>query len=310
MEIKNILVAGNYYEEFKLHLIDHQSKEFRFISPANITAADLQWADTYVGSRPCMNFNLSHLKWVHSFNAGVNNYLELNGWIENNVLLTRTVCSFGEKISEYCLSYILRDLQKHQEFERKQHQKQWKPETPKMIKDHTFVILGTGEIGQKVAKMFNSFGATVYGVSRSGQHKDYFSEVVDHTSSNSVVSRADWIISTLPLTQDTYKIFNHQFFASMNQSVFINVGRGATVDELALIKALDSGRIRYAVLDVLSQEPLPEDSVLWERKDVLITPHISAVTDINEAVECFFETLHKIENNGILHNMVDVMKGY
>jgi phosphoglycerate dehydrogenase-like enzyme len=310
MEIKNVLVAGNYHEEFKKQLVGHHSKEFRFILPANITSADLHWADAYVGSKPCLNFNLSQLKWVHSFNAGVNNYLEVDGWKENNVLLTRTVCSFGERISEYCLSYVLRDLQEHQEFQQKQREKQWKPKTPKMIKDQTFVIFGTGEIGQKVAKSFNSFGATVYGVSRSGQHKDYFTEVVDHSSSYSIVSKADWIISTLPLTQDTHKMFNHEFFSSMNGSVFINVGRGATVDEQALIHALDSKVLRYAVLDVLSKEPLPKNSELWERQDVVLTPHISAVTEINEAVECFFETLGRVENDEKLQNKVDVIKGY
>jgi phosphoglycerate dehydrogenase-like enzyme len=310
MDIKNVLIAGDYEEEFNKQLLDDQSKKFRFLPLDVITEADLSWADVYVGPKPCPNFNFSTIKWVHSFNAGVNNYLEIDGWKEHNVLLTRTVCSFGQRISEYCLSYVLRDLQYHQEFQQKQHKKKWKPTTPKMIKDQTFVIYGTGEIGQEVAKTFTQFGATVYGVSRSGEQKDYFKEVVDHSSTSTFVSKADWIISTLPLTNDTHRMFDSHFFTNLNGSVFINVGRGATVDEQALIHSLDTGKVRFAVLDVLSQEPLPESSELWGREDMIITPHISAVTDLNEAIACFIDTLRKVENNEPLHNQVNVAKGY
>lgn len=310
LNTKNILIAGNYKEAFYKQLSDNQSHEFRFIPLEDITETDLLWADVYVGSKPCPNFTLSNIKWVHSFNAGVNNYLELEGWKEHNVLLTRTVCSFGERISEYCLSYVLQDLQYHKEFGLNQEKKVWKPKTPKMIKDQTVVIFGTGEIGQEVARTFTHFGTTVYGVSRSGKHKDYFKEVVDLNSAGTFLSKADWIISTLPLTKDTHKLFDSQFFNNMNGSVFINVGRGATVDELALIESLETGKLRYAVLDVLTQEPLPESSPLWGRQDIIITPHISAVTELNEAISCFIETLHNVEQDQPLRNRVDIEKGY
>jgi phosphoglycerate dehydrogenase-like enzyme len=310
MKIENILVAGNFEEEFKKQLHAHHTKEFRFIPVEKITDEDLSWADVYVGPRPCLNFALSKIKWVHTFNAGVNNYLEIQGWQENNVLLTRTLCSFGERISEYCLSYVLKELQFHQQYRQNQEDKKWIPKTPKMIKDQTFVVFGTGEIGQEVAKTFSHFGATVYGVSKSGQQKEYFKEVVNMEGLANIISKADWIISTLPLTKDTHLLFNNDFFNKVNEVAFINVGRGATVEESALIQALNSGRIRHAVLDVLTVEPLPEQSSLWEREDVVITPHISAVTNNDEAVSCFLETLDKVEKNEVLRNKVDFLKGY
>lgn len=310
MKITNVLVAGNYQEEFKSHVSSNLLQEFRFIPVEEITPIDLSWADAYVGPRPSPNFNFSNIKWVHSFNAGVNNYLELKGWTENNVLLTRTVCSFGQRISEYCLSYVLQDLQYHSEFQVKQLQKKWEQKTPKMLREQTIVIFGTGEIGQEVAKTFARFGTIVYGVSHSGKQKDFFKEVRTTSNAFTLIDKADWIISTLPLTTETEKLFNSNFFNKLNGTGFINVGRGATVDEEALLHALDLEKVRKAILDVVTTEPLTENSPLWEREDVIVTPHISAVTDINEAIQCFLDTLRKLQNDEPLMNKVDFIKGY
>lgn len=310
MEINNILVAGPYEKEFSRQLPTDIHHNFRFIPVELIKDADFLWADAYVGSEPTLGFPLSNFKWVHSFNAGVNNYLEIDGWIEHHVLLTRTVCSFGQKISEYCLSHVLRELQHQRYFEEKQQEKKWSRKTPKMVKDQTIVVFGTGEIGQEVARTFSQFGATVYGVSQSGQQKAYFHKVIPISSVPSYINKADWVISTLPLTIETKELFNSQLFSYFDGAAFINVGRGATVDERALIEALNAGSVRRAVLDVLTKEPLPEDSELWERDDIIITPHISAVTELDEAIACFIDTLQKIENNEELANKVDFLKGY
>ncbi|WP_102346236.1 D-2-hydroxyacid dehydrogenase [Bacillus sp. Marseille-P3661] len=310
MEIINILVAGPYEEDFQKQLPTSIHPNFRFVAIEEITEGDLAWADAYVGFEPAPQFDLSQLKWIHSFNAGVNNYLALNGWEENDVLLTRTVCSFGERISEYCLSYVLKDLQYQKYFETRQQEKKWIQRTPKMVKDQTIVVFGTGEIGQVLARSFSLLGATVMGVSKSGTSKDYFHKVIPTSAASSVLPIADWVISTLPLTKETNGIFNSKLFSYFNSAAFINVGRGATVDETALMEALNTGKVRQAVLDVFSTEPLLEDSPLWEREDVIITPHISAVTELDEAVACFIDTLKKVEQNEDLHNRVDIEKGY
>lgn len=310
MNIHNILIAGEYQEEFETYFPNMEQKEFRFLPVEAITDHDLDWADAYVGFKPCANFQLSKVKWVHSFNAGVNNFLDIEGWKENHVLLTRTICSFGERISEYCLSYLLTNLQYHGQFQKQQQQKKWIQKTPKLMKDVTILIFGTGAIGQEVAKTFTHFGSTVMGVSESGKQKEYFHKVVPISSVSSIIEEANWIISTLPLTQHTKQLFNEELFSQMKSVGFINVGRGATVDEKALINALDSGNIHTAILDVVEIEPLQKESTLWLRKDVTITPHISAVTELNEAILCFAQTLHAIESNQPLPNSVDFDKGY
>ncbi|HHW37278.1 MAG TPA: D-2-hydroxyacid dehydrogenase [Bacillales bacterium] len=310
MKINNILVAGQYEEVFQKHIPPTTSQNFRFEAIDEITLEDMDWADAYVGSAPASRFDLSKLQWVHSFNAGVNNYLAIDGWQENNVVLTRTICTFGQRISEYCLSYILRDLQHQKYFEELQEEKKWVRNPPIRLKDQTIVVFGTGEIGQEVARNFTHFGMAVYGVSQSGAQKEYFQKVVTTSSAATILPEADWVLSTLPLTDETKEFFNSELVSHFNNAAFINVGRGATVDEDALINALDSGKIRKAVLDVVTIEPLPEDSPLWVREDITITPHISAITDLDEAVICFFDTMKKIQQNEALPNKVDVSKGY
>ena len=105
-------------------------------------------------------------------------------------------------------------------------------------------------------------------------------------------------------------MFNEKIFNAMDGAVFINVGRGATVKEASLLNALNQGNLKQAVLDVFLEEPIPISNPLWVQKDITITPHISAITTPEEAVECFIETLINIEANRPLKNQVDIHRGF
>lgn len=310
LNIENILVTGHLYKEMAEILAEKNlSKNMRFVAEDEVSREDVLWADAYVSFYPTKHFEFGNLKWVHSTGAGVDKYLYGREWDES-VLLTRTVCSFGQRIGEYCLSYLLRDMQMHDTFAQMKVQRQWKPKEPKLLDSQRVVIYGTGEIGQEIARIFSMFGIKVSGVSRSGGSAPFFDEIVQTEDASFLLQEADWIISTLPLTEQTYKIFNAAFFHQLNNSGFINVGRGATVDELSLLRALQEKNVRQAILDVFEAEPLPKTSPLWEHPDVVITPHISAVTTPEEAVECFLDTLVKIESKESLHNQVKTKKGY
>jgi D-2-hydroxyacid dehydrogenase (NADP+) len=310
MEVRNILVTGRIYQEMEQILLKEKiDKDFRFVSENEVSREDLLWADAYVGFRPTENFQFGNMKWVHSLGAGVDSFLFNREWKED-VLLTRTICSFGQKISEYCLSYILRDLQCHDVYAWYQLKRQWKQVAPKSIQEQNIVIYGTGGIGQEVAKNLGSLGVKPIGVSRSGTAKPYFSQVVPVSQAADVLVKADWVINTLPLTKETYMLFNDEFFCCLQNAGFINVGRGATVDDEALLNALEKRYVRLAVLDVFTKEPLASDSPLWQHPNVIITPHISALTSPEEAVQCFLTTLKNIEENKPIVNKVDVLKGY
>ncbi|MDZ5473294.1 D-2-hydroxyacid dehydrogenase [Bacillus sp. 31A1R] len=310
MNINHILIVSPMFEEIRA-IIEQQNiqKQFRYVNEEQLTADDLEWADALACFNLQSNVDYSQVKWVHSLGAGVDRFLFGKQWNEQ-VLLTRTICSFGQRIGEYCLSYIVKDLQYHDTFQMAQHQKRWTPMTPKLLGSQKVMIYGTGEIGQKTAQILSSLGMDVYGVSLTGKSKDYFKEVmtIDHHFSR--LSEMDYIINTLPLTEQTKGLFSKSIFSHVSEVGFINVGRGATVDEQALLNGLNEGHIRFAVLDVFEKEPLPEENPLWSHPNVQITPHISAVTTPDEGVECFLETLKNVEEDKPLVNRVDPVKGY
>lgn len=310
MHIKKILITGRMYQHLENKVLAREiAKNFRFKAEDEVNIEDLEWADGLVCFTPFENFQFGNLKWVHTLNAGVDKFMDLKEW-KDDVVLTRTVCSFGERMAEYSLSYVLQDLQRHSTFMENQNKKRWNPVTPKQIKELHIVIFGTGETGQKIAETFNFFGAKVTGVSHSGKQKPSFTSVVTNASVDDTLASADWVINTLPLTNETRNMYNEDFFCKIKDSGFINTGRGASINETALIQALDEKKIRLAVLDVFEEEPLPQNSILWEREDVIITPHISAVTTPDEAFECFVQTLECIDNGQPLPNKVDFKKGY
>lgn len=310
MNINKILVVSPMIEELEKYIEPYKlDKEIRYLTEEALTEADLDWADAFCGFQIKKHTDYSKVKWVHSLGAGVDGFLYDQRWDEN-VLLTRTVCSFGQRIGEYCLSYILKDAQAHTEFTRQQQEKIWRERTPALLGEKTAVIYGTGEIGRKVAEMLSLYGMKVYGISLSGKQKPAFEQVVTIDASFSIIKETDYVINTLPLTEKTVDLFNKHFFDQIRNIGFINVGRGKSVVDEALLEAVEHRRVRFAVLDVFRKEPLPGPHPFWDHPHITITPHISAVTTAREAVDCFVATLESVEAGQVLENRVDVRKGY
>ena len=137
------------------------------------------------------------------------------------------------------------------------------------------LIYGFGSIASHLSPMLQALGANVTGVARNAAVKNGF-KVISELNSKSSLAEADVVISLLPYEKSTEKYFDKAFFQAMKKNaIFINVGRGKTVDEVALEDALRSQIIRSAAIDVTFDEPLSSDSTLWEIPELLITPHIS-----------------------------------
>ncbi|WP_208588792.1 D-2-hydroxyacid dehydrogenase [Gracilibacillus suaedae] len=310
MKINNILFVSPLNQEIQ-NLIEKYKldKQFHYLTEDELRDEDLDWADAFVSFKTRASYDYSKVKWVHSLGAGVDSFLFKKKW-NDHVILTRTICSFGERISEYCLSYILKDLQYHDQFFHQKAEKDWRPITPKMLNESKVMIYGTGEIGQKIAQVLSFFGVEVYGVSWSGKQKEFLKKVYTVDTHFALLNEMNYLINTLPLTEKTEHLFNKGIFSDLWSVGFINVGRGESVNELDLLQALDTGHVRFAVLDVFQAEPLPQVNPLWEHPNTMMTPHISAVTTAKEAVECFVDTLENIEKNRPLPNKVDVRKGF
>lgn len=141
-------------------------------------------------------------------------------------------------------------------------------------------IIGLGRIGSEAAKLFKAFGADVYYWSRRRKPEVEHSIDIEYKPLENLVSECDILIVSIALTPDTEKLINEELIGLMKRgSILINVSRGRVIDELALIKALEEGRIAGAGLDVFWEEPLPNDSPLIKMENVVLTPHTGGFSD-------------------------------
>ncbi len=228
-------------------------------------------AEIIVGQPP---EDLSGVKLLQSTNAGVEKLLAV---IPEDVIITNVTGAFGEVISEYIIGGVLalsRNLFKYRE---QQRQHAWRDiQQGSMLYGKSALILGCGDIGTSTAEKLRVFGMSVTGIRRSPMPTHGFDRVFGLDMLEKLLPETDLLICCLPHTAETAGLLSEKQITLLKRgAVLVNVGRGSLINETALITALKSGNISGAVLDVFAQEPLPEDSPLWDMENVLITPHIS-----------------------------------
>lgn len=152
----------------------------------------------------------------------------------------------------------------------------------RLLSELSIAILGLGDIGRVVGKSCKHFGMTVYAmVSQMPTVKQpYVDEYFTLAEMTEYLERADYVCNILPITKTTNDILSGNVLkhCAKKRSVLMNIGRGNVLSEESIVEALNNGWIRGAVLDVFRLEPLPSDSMLWTSPNVIITPHISALT--------------------------------
>ena len=183
----------------------------------------------------------------------------------------------------------------------------WVRQTSREIAGSRWLVVGFGAIGQAVGRRVQALGGHVTGVRRSGGSAPGADTMLTALTAEAL-SAADVILLSLPHTPETESIANADFFAAMApDSVFLNLGRGALVDEAALLAGLDGGRPGWAALDVVREEPLPADSPLWRHPRLMITPHDSAATPgtVARADALFLENLQAFLRGRPLRHVAD-----
>lgn len=220
--------------------------------------------------------------------------------------------ALGRSIARYVLHAALDHLLEADMYRGAQAAGHWKPRRPRFVADFPVGVLGYGAIGVEVARLAEEAGFVVQGWSRTA--KEEASHPVFHGRDGlvSAVEGAGIIVNVLPLTRETENVCGDAFFSRLRgrDTLFINVGRGATVDEGALVRALEIGRLGRAVLDVTREEPLPADSPLWGHPAVSITPHVSGPTAIESAADLLADNLRRaIEGEAPCH-VIDRVRGY
>jgi phosphoglycerate dehydrogenase-like enzyme len=284
--------------------------ELRGSQTSKVTADDLAWADTYVGFlRPPLP-TMGNVRWVHCTGAGVDAWLYPNE-LSRDILLTRTAESFGPYIAEWALARALAVRQQLLDLAKSQRRHEWAPRDVTYVRGSRAVVVGTGDVGSHVARLFTALGAEVHGISRSGGGDEaVFASVSTVSELRRLAATADWLIVTLPLTSATRGLISRDVLSACRGAVLMNAGRGALVDEAAIPEALEQGWLAGAALDVFTVEPLPADSPLWDDGRVMISPHSSGPTTVDGAIAGFLECLDEIERGQLPARAVDRDREY
>jgi len=220
------------------------------------------------------------LRWVHTWAAGVNT-LPLKEFKDRNIMLTNSSGVHAYPISETVFAMMLSLTRKLNIYARNQIKKDWAPKNNKLeMHEKTIGILGIGAIGEETARLAKAFGMKVLGYRRTGQASPNVDCMFDSKGIIEMMSQSDYVVNTLPLTKETFGLMGADQFRHMKPTAFyINIGRGDTTDEDALVEALQGNLIAGAGLDVFVQEPLPKESPLWDLENVIITPHDAGETE-------------------------------
>ncbi|MCH4172521.1 MAG: hypothetical protein LKF36_14975 [Lactobacillus sp.] len=257
----------------------------------------------------------SQLQWVQTISAGVD-YLPFKALNDHHILVTNASGIHAQSIAQNVFGYLLYFERALDQAIVAKSQKHYGIDTAKIVNldGKRLLIFGPGHVGQQIAKVAKAFNMTVYGVSHSGQAKADFDKIVDDQHYETLLDQADYIVNIMPLTPETTKFFNKAFFDKLTtQPIFINVGRGPSVDEAALHGALTSGQLHAAALDVFDPEPLAATSPLWDDTNLMITPHTSGyVQHFSHAYfNVFLPNLTQFMQDGTLvQNLVDMHKHY
>ena len=254
-----------------------------------------------------------NLKWIHWCGAAVDRIMapEL---MASNIILTNARGIFDSVMAEYVLGYMLSELKLFRETWHLQDEKRWQTRLTGKLAGSRAVIFGVGSIGRETSRLLRSVGVEVSGVGRSSRQDDPdFGTIFASQQSFEAVSDADWVVGLLPLTEETTLYYDSDFFSAMKpEARFMNLGRGESVDEDALITALEQGKIAGAMLDVFHNEPLDQDRPIWDAPNIVISPHTSSYYAEYEEdmANQFMENLSRFKEHKSLENVVDKQFGF
>lgn len=259
---------------------------------------------------------MPNLAWFASYYAGVDPLLPA-GRLPENVILTNGSGAYGVTIAEHMVMVSLMMLRRYPEYYDFVQTKQFRSDLMiGSLYGATIVICGTGDIGSKFAQRLRAFcPAKVIGLNRTGRAAEGFDEVYPITQIDAVLPQADILALTLPGTPLTNNLISRQRIAAMKQGAYIlNVGRGNSVDQTAVIDALNDGHLAGAALDVFREEPVPQDDPAWTTPGLLFTPHCSGKMTMaytrDTLVDTFCENLTRFCKGEPMLHVVDRSLGY
>ena len=257
----------------------------------------------------------TRLKWVQSSSAGVEKLL-FPALAQSPVVLTNGRSLYAEPLAEFVLFCALSFAKNFALLEHNRRERRWQRYYTSELLGATLGIVGFGGTGRATAKLAKAFGMKVLALRRrpgAAEVPDLVDRLVPGEALGELLAESDYVLNALPLTGETAGFFDEAAFRSMKTTAcFMNVGRGGTVDEQALVQALREGRIAGAGLDVFQKEPLPAESELYTLPNVIVSPHSTDLTDryAPRSARFFVENLKRYISAQPLLNVVDKNLGY
>jgi phosphoglycerate dehydrogenase-like enzyme len=257
------------------------------------------------------------VRWIHSLSAGVEKLL-IREFVESPVVLTNARGVFKRSLAEFAVLGILFHTKKVRRLIDNQRAHRWDQFLVDWANERVMGVVGYGEIGRECALLAKGLGLRIHAIRRNPE-KSADDPLLDRIFAprqlHEMLAQLDVLVCAAPLTPQTRHMIGEPEFAVMKRSaIVINVGRGPVIDEAALVRALESGRIGAASLDVFEHEPLPADSPLWAMPNVLISPHCTDETEDPDwlalSLRLFAENLDRYQTSRALMNVVDKKAGY
>lgn len=281
-----MLITGAFHWiEKQIRTIESYGFTVRFVEREDSDIPfDVSEIDAVIGNWLFVHHNIHRflsLKYIQLLSAGHDRVPE--DYIkEHHIILNDARGVYSIPIAEFIVCGVLQLYKNSRFFYDNQNQKRWlKNRDIKELCGKKICIVGAGSIGTETAKRFSGFTDEIYGVDLYPTERPYFKEVYPIDMLDQELGSSDVVVLTLPLTTETENMFDrHRFSLMKTGAVFVNAARGGLVDEDALSEALDH-KLFGAVCDVFCTEPLSENSELWGKENIIVTPHNSFVSENN-----------------------------
>lgn len=284
----NLLITGAWQEANKyIKDIEQMGHNVQFLQfEKDELPCEYDWVEGIIGngiflSHPIDKF--TNLRYIQLTSAGFDR-VPMDYVKEHKITINNARGVYSAPIAEYAVCGVLQIYKQSRFFIENQKVHKWeKKRDLKELSGQNVCILGCGSVGTECAKRFDAFGCKVWGIDTKVREHENFLCVYHLNDLKEVLLKSDIVIITLPLISETYHMFNDEMFDTMKPgAVIVNIARGALVDTDAMITALQN-KLGGAVLDVFEEEPLSEDSPLWDMENVVITPHNSFVGSGNNS---------------------------
>lgn len=217
----------------------------------------------------------------------------------------------GRQMQEYAVSQVLHWFRRFDDYQALKLASRWQPLPEYRADEFTIGIMGAGVLGAKVAESLQPWGFPLRVWSRSRKSWPQVQSFAGQAELGGFLQGTRVLINLLPNTAETVGIINQTLLAQLpDESYLLNLARGVHVVEEGLLAALNNGKLKGAMLDVFSREPLPQESPLWAHPRVAMTPHVAAVTRPMEAIAYIAGTISRLERGESVSGQVDRQRGY